>query len=179
MCSGGAYTEGESIHATQLTLPEIRAAVEEAKAAERRVAAHALPEMAIQNALDAGVDTVEHAALLSDDNLVSFKRTGAFMIPTLAPYYLMATRGSETGVPGYAVAKSKQVIESYPSSLRRAFAAGILIALGTDAGAPQLPHPSVPFEAWLWKAEAGVPRQQSCVRQLWAPEHWDSQIRSV
>jgi len=157
MCSGGAYTEGESIHATQLTVPEIRAAVEEAKVAERRVAAHALPERAIQNALDAGVDTVEHAALLSDENLSSFKRTRAFMIPTLAPYFLMATRGSENGVPDYAVAKSKQVMESYPTSLRKAFAAGILIALGTDAGSPQLPHPSVPFEAWLWKAEAAVP----------------------
>lgn len=109
MCSGGAYTRGESIHATQLTPAEIRAAVEEARAAERRVAAHALPEQAIQNALEAGVTTVEHAALLSERNLDTFCKTGAFMVPTLAPYHLMATRGHEAGVPDYAVAKSKQV----------------------------------------------------------------------
>jgi imidazolonepropionase-like amidohydrolase len=157
MASGGAYTKGESIRATQLTLPEIRAAVEEAHAAERRVAAHALPERAIQNALDAGVDTVEHAALLSDDNVAAFRSTQAFMIPTLAPYYLMGTRGAASGVPDYAVAKSKEVMEYYPRSLRKASAAGIQMGLGTDAGSPQIPHPGVPFEAWLWKAEAGIP----------------------
>lgn len=157
MCSGGAYTRGESIHATQLTPAEIRAAVEEAKAAERRVAAHALPEQAIQNALEAGVTTVEHAALLSKRNLDAFCTTGAFMVPTLAPYYLMATRGREMGVPDYAVVKSEQVMEHYPASLQMAFAAGVRIALGTDAGSPGIPHPTVPFEAWLWQSLANIP----------------------
>jgi len=156
MASGGAYTRGESIHATQLTPIEIRAAVEEAHTAERKIAAHALPERAIQHALEAGVDTIEHAAFLSDDNVAAFRTSTAFMIPTLAPYYLMADRGAEHGVPDYAVAKSKEVMEQYPSSLRKAFAAGLRIGLGTDAGSPQLPHPTVPFEAWLWHAEVGI-----------------------
>lgn len=156
MCSGGAYTAGESIHTTQFTPEEIRAAVQEAKRAERRVAAHALPESAILNCLDSGVDTVEHAALLSDESISAFERTGAFMVPTLAPYHLMASRGAERGVPDYAISKSVQVMEHYVSSLERAAAKGVNIALGTDAGSPMLPHPTLPYEAWLWNREAGL-----------------------
>jgi imidazolonepropionase-like amidohydrolase len=156
MGSGGAYTEGETIHATQLTPEEIRAAVEEAAIAERRVAIHALPERAIQNGLEAGVATIEHAALLSDRNIESFKAKGAFMVPTLAPYYIMATRGKERGVPEYAVIKSKQVMEHYPSSIRKALSSGVRMAMGTDSGSPDLPHPTLPYEAWLWAEVVGI-----------------------
>ena len=156
MCSGGAYTRGESIHATQLTPAEIRAAVEEAHIAERKVAAHALPERAIQNCLEAGVDTIEHSALLSDENISTYQQTQSFMIPTIAPYYIMATRGSELGVPGYAVEKSQMVMDHYITSLKMAFKAGINIGLGTDAGSPTLPHPTVPYEAWLWQQVVGL-----------------------
>jgi imidazolonepropionase-like amidohydrolase len=156
MCSGGAYTEGESIHATQLTLEEIRAATEEAHVTKRKVAAHALSEAAIQNCLEGGVDTIEHAALLGEKNILSFKETGAFMVPTIAPYYIMATRGRENGVPEYAVDKSIQVMEHYVTALKKAVSAGIPMALGTDAGSPQLPHPALPYEAWLWWKEAGL-----------------------
>lgn len=156
MGSGGAYTEGEAISHTQLTAEEIRTAVEEAAAAGRKVAVHALPPKAIQTCLEAGVYTIEHAALLNEENLVAFKRTGAFMVPTLAPYYVMAMWGLETGVPDYAVAKSKQVMDHYISSLKRAIASGINVAMGTDSGSPNLPHPTIPYEAWLWNKEAGI-----------------------
>jgi imidazolonepropionase-like amidohydrolase len=156
MGSGGAYTEGEAISHTQLTAEEILTAVEEAAAAGRKVAVHALPPKAIQTCLEAGVYTIEHAALLNEENLAAFKRTGAFMVPTLAPYYVMAMWGLETGVPDYAVAKSKQVMDHYISSLKRAIASGINVAMGTDSGSPNLPHPTIPYEAWLWNKEAGI-----------------------
>jgi len=156
MCSGGAYTEGESVHSAQLTPAEIRAAVEEAHASGRRIAAHALPQLAVQNCLDAGVDTVEHSVFIGEENIRAFLRTGAFMVPTLAPYFVMAVEGEAHGVPLYAVLKSRRVMEHYGSSLQRAASMGIHLALGTDAGSPRLPHPSVPLEAWLWHKIAGV-----------------------
>ena len=156
MCSGGAYTQGESIHSMQLSREEIAAAVQTAQAAGKKVAVHALPDLAICTALEAGVDTVEHAALVSDKGLKLFQDTNAFMVPTLAPYYLMAKQGAENGVPEYAVAKSKQVMERYTVSLKNAFSRGIRLALGTDAGSPQIPHPTVPYEAWLWHHKAAI-----------------------
>ncbi len=156
MCSGGAYTKGESIHATQLTPAEIRAAVDEAHAAERRVAAHALPERAIQNCLEAGVDTIEHGALLTAKNVETFRQSGAFLVPTLAPYHIMASQGAQRGVPEYAVEKSKTVMNHYLASLKTASGSGVNLALGTDGGSPTLPHPTLPWEAWLWYREAGL-----------------------
>ena len=156
MCSGGAYTQGEEIYSMQLSSKEIHIAVQTAKAAGKKVAVHALPELAIKTSLEAGVDTVEHAALLSDKTLQLFKRTGAFMVPTLAPYYLMAEQGAENGLPDYAVTKSKEVMAHYTISLKRAIATGVNIALGTDAGSPQILHPSLPYEAWLWHSKVGI-----------------------
>ncbi|GAK59091.1 aryldialkylphosphatase [Candidatus Vecturithrix granuli] len=156
MCSGGAYTQGESIHAMQFSDKEIHIAVQTAKAAGKKVAAHALPDLAVKTCLEAGVDTIEHAALINDKSLHLFKRTGAFMVPTLAPYYLMATQGAEYGVPNYAVIKSQQVMEQYITSLKKVVSTGVNLALGTDAGSPQLPHPALPYEAWLWYKEAGL-----------------------
>jgi imidazolonepropionase-like amidohydrolase len=156
MGSGGAYTEGEAITHTQLTAEEIRVAVEEAAAAGRKVAVHALPPKAIQTCLEAGVHSIEHGALLSEENIAALKRTGAFMVPTLAPYYVMAMWGLETGVPDYAVAKSKQVMDHYLGSLKRAISSGINVAMGTDSGSPNLPHPTMPYEAWLWNRQAGI-----------------------
>jgi imidazolonepropionase-like amidohydrolase len=156
MGSGGAYTQGESIHSMQLSQEEISVAVQTARAAGKKTAIHALPDLAICTALEAGVDTVEHAALVSGKGLELFQRTQAFMVPTLAPYYLMAVQGDRHGVPDYAVAKSRQVMEQYASSLKSAFDRGIRVALGTDAGSPQIPHPTAPYEAWLWHHEAGI-----------------------
>ena len=78
------------------------------------------------------------------------------MFPTLAPYYLMATQGAEHGVPDYAVTKSQQVMEHYITSLKKVVSTGVNLALGTDAGSPQLPHPALPYEAWLWHKEVGL-----------------------
>lgn len=156
MASGGAYTPGESIHATQMAPDEIQAAVDEAHRAHRRIAAHALNAAAIGNVLTAGVDTVEHGALANDDNIFAFSETGAYLIPTLSPYFLMAQKGEEMGVPDYAVAKSKNVMEHYAQTMQRAVAADINIGLGTDAGSPGIPHACVAFEAWIWERVCGL-----------------------
>ena len=156
MCSGGAYTKGESIWATQMTVEEIRAAVDEAGIAERRVAAHALPPRAITNCLEAGVNTIEHAPFIEDEHIDLFKKNNSFMVPTLAPYYLMAARGPELGVPDYACQKSVAVMESYLPSIRKAASQGVNLAVGTDSGSPALLHPTIPWEAWLWNREVGL-----------------------
>jgi imidazolonepropionase-like amidohydrolase len=47
-------------------------------------------------------------------------------------------------------------MESYFSTLKKAVASGVNMAVGTDAGSPQLPHPTLPYEVWLWNKEAGI-----------------------
>src|SRR5207237_9461787 len=66
MATGGVYTEGEEPGSPQLTVEEMRAAVEEAHKAGRRVAAHAEGLQGILNAIDAGVDTLANGHLLDE-----------------------------------------------------------------------------------------------------------------
>jgi len=156
MCSGGAYGEHEDITDTQLTPEEIRAAVMAAHAAGKRVAAHALPAAAIINAANAGADTIEHAALPDEAALQAIMTSGSTVVPTLSPYHGMSLCGPEAGVPMAAILKSRRIMDAYAANLQRFFQAGIPVALGTDAGSPNLPHPVVPHEINLWIREANI-----------------------
>lgn len=156
MASGGAYTQGESIYSPQLTPDEVRAAVDEAHRAHKRIAAHALNPEAIRVALQAGVDTIEHGALATDENLALFAETGAHLIPTLSPYFVMARIGERLGVPDFAIEKSKQVMEKYIGVMSDAFRARIKVGLGTDGGSPSIPHSCVALEGWIWSSQCGI-----------------------
>ncbi len=156
ICSGEASPGEESIRMMQLSQEEIQIAVQTAKAANKKTAAHALPEIAIKACLEAGVDSIEHAALADEKNLTMFTRTGTFMVPTLAPYHARATRTAEIGTSTASVNKSQQVMRYYRALLKKAVAVGVNMALGSNAGVALLPHPALPYEAWLWQAEAGI-----------------------
>ncbi len=60
--SGGVLSRGDSPGAAQFTIEELKAAVEEAHAAGRKVAAHAHGAQGIKNAIVAGVDSIEHGS---------------------------------------------------------------------------------------------------------------------
>jgi imidazolonepropionase-like amidohydrolase len=66
MASGGAGTPGELATSPQLSLAELRAAVEEAHDAGKPASAHALATPGIHNAIEAGIDCVEHGVFLDD-----------------------------------------------------------------------------------------------------------------
>ncbi len=156
MCSGGAYGEHEDITDTQFTVEEIQAAVQAAHAAGRRVAAHALPAAAIRNATIAGADTIEHAPLVDDETMALLAQHGTTVVPTLAPYHTMSACGPDDGVPMSAILKSRRIMQAYATHLQAYFQRGIPVALGTDAGSPNIPHPVVPHEINLWIRDAGV-----------------------
>src|SRR5207244_12904075 len=84
LAPGGALTPGPSPGATQLTPEELRAGVEEAARAGRRVAAHAHGAEGMKNALRAGVHSIEHGTLLDDEALDLFLERRAFLVPALS-----------------------------------------------------------------------------------------------
>jgi imidazolonepropionase-like amidohydrolase len=75
MASGGVYGHAEEPGSPQLTVEEMRPAVEEAHKAGRKAAAHAYSVEAINNALEAGVDSVEHGSFLDRETCESRERT--------------------------------------------------------------------------------------------------------
>jgi imidazolonepropionase-like amidohydrolase len=151
--TGGVMTPGVDPGSAQLTLDEVRAAIEEARKAGRRTAAHAQGSDGIANCLEAGITTIEHGIFLTDPLCRRMARDGVALVPTLIAPAAIAGGGLAAGIPEFAVRKSEVVREPHLESFRLALRLGVPIAAGTDAGTPLNPHGTmVPELALMVKA---------------------------
>lgn len=136
--TGGVLTPGVSPGALQMTPEEIRAAVREARAAGRPVAAHAHGGEGIKEAIRAGVTTVEHASYVDEEAVELFRRHRTHAVSTLLASVRQVEHLAE--VPRYVAEKIQHHIERERRSIRWLIDAGVPIAAGTDAGTPFNPH---------------------------------------
>ncbi|MFR4287115.1 MAG: amidohydrolase family protein [Enterococcus italicus] len=134
MATGGVSIDGEQPTDVQLSVEEMKAAVDEAHHKGRTACAHAQGTQGIKNAIIAGVDSIEHAIYLDDEAIEMLKEHGTFVVPTLvAPW---AINQHTDLLPEFMVKKSLEVQEAHFKSIGRAAKAGVKIAMGTDAGTP-------------------------------------------
>jgi imidazolonepropionase-like amidohydrolase len=133
MASGGAGTAGELPTQAQLSMAEIRAAVDVAHDAGKPVAAHALATEGITRAVEAGVDTIEHGVFLDDRAIELMLRQNVALCPTISVYPRIIGRGPAGGESDFVIERSKALVAPHLESLRRAVAAGVRIVFGTDA----------------------------------------------
>ena len=134
---GTAVAQG----APELSVDEMRAACIEAHLQGRRVCAHAISAESIKNAVEAGVDTIEHGCLADQEALEMMAARGRYLICTLLPYYNQAHLAREQGYPDDVSAPSLSLMERYPQVVREALSLGVPVALGSDCGIWQLtPH---------------------------------------
>ncbi|HEX5480971.1 MAG TPA: amidohydrolase family protein [Dehalococcoidia bacterium] len=134
--TGGVLSPSDEPGHTAFTPEEIGVMVYEARAAGKTCMAHAQGTQGIRNAVEAGVESIEHGIYLDDALIEDMKRRGTFLVPTLvAPVWVLrhAERAPGTVLP-QSVRKTKEVMESHRESFRRAAAAGVRIAMGTDSG---------------------------------------------
>jgi len=143
IATGGVMTPGVEPGSPQLTLEEMRAAIEEATKAGRRTAAHAQGSTGIADAIEAGITTIEHGIFLTDEIVAAMKRKGVFLVATLAAPAAISAGGLAAGIPDYMVRKSDAVVTAHVASFRRAHEAGVRIAAGADSGTPLNPHGSL------------------------------------
>jgi imidazolonepropionase-like amidohydrolase len=123
--------DGTMIVPPTFTLEEIQALVEEAHDKGHKVSCHAFGGKGLRNCLAAGVDTIEHAVQLSDDDIQQFKIKGIYLIPTLYHYQIEREHDAKK-YGGHTVAAVSE------PNFRRAVAAGVKIAFGTGVG--PFPH---------------------------------------
>jgi imidazolonepropionase-like amidohydrolase len=159
MASGGVYGHAEEPGSPQLTVEEMQAGVEEAHKAGRRVAAHAYSVQAIENALDAGVDSIEHGSFIGRKTARRMRESGTYLVPTMSVYAAMDARGPELGAPEYIRRKTAEVRDASREAFRLAHEAGVKIAAGTDCGAPGHPHGTLPGELGLMVEAGATPLQ--------------------
>ena len=131
--TGGVMSKGDDPNASQYTRDEMKAIVEEAHRLGRKVAAHAHGAEGVSWASDAGVDSIEHGHLMDDSSIATLKKNGTYIVPTL---YLMDWNRENLGkrnAPDYVVRKMQAVSAVGQDTLKKAFAAGVKVAFGTDA----------------------------------------------
>lgn len=136
MPSGGIASTGDDPRAQTMTNEEMQVAVETAHALGMKVAAHIYPAAAIENAVRAGVDSVEHGSFATAQTFALMKQHGTYLVPTLTVYdvfYAVARDHPELLPPGTApkeLANDLLPKKNLPLALK----SGVKIAYGTDIG---------------------------------------------
>jgi len=133
-CSGGVMSHTGIAGAQHYSDEELRAIVDEAHRRGLRVAAHTHGADAVRAAVEAGIDCIEHGFLIDDDAIALMIKRGTFLVATtfLADGMDVANAAPELQ------AKAAEIFPRARDSIRAAIAAGVKIAVGTDA--PAIPH---------------------------------------
>src|SRR6202158_3796917 len=130
--TGGVLSKGDDPNASQYTLEELKAIVADAHRLGRKVAAHAHGAQGVIWASEAGVDSVEHGHLMNDEAIATLKKNGTYLVPTL---YLMdwnRENAAKANLPDFARQKMALVSAQGKQNIKKAFEAGVKIAMGTD-----------------------------------------------
>ena len=132
--TGGVFSKTDSVGAQQMSLDEVKAVVDEAHMLGMRVAAHAHGTSGINDALRAGVDTIEHASLADEESFKLAKAKGAwFDMDIYNDDYILA-EGEKNGVFAESLAKERLIGRKQRETFRAAHAAGVKMLFGTDGG---------------------------------------------
>jgi imidazolonepropionase-like amidohydrolase len=134
--SGGIASTGDDPRQQLMTNEEMRVAVETAHSLGMKVAAHIYPAATIENAVRAGVDSVEHGSFATAQTFALMRAHGTYLVPTLSVYevfYTVAREHPELLTPGTA---QKEIANDLlpKKNLALAVKSGVKIAYGTDLG---------------------------------------------
>ena len=155
MATGGVMSPGMNEDETQLEEDEMASAIREAHKVGKKTAAHAHGASGILNAVKAGIDSIEHGSYIDDECIELMLRKNTALVPTLAVDYFMFKMGKDRGIAKKKKKKGKRAHEHHIKGFLKAWEAGVLIGVGTDAGTPFNPHDGTYMELVLMN-ELGV-----------------------
>jgi imidazolonepropionase-like amidohydrolase len=164
--TGGASSRpGHGPRDGAFNLDEMQALTDEAHALDRRVMCHALGGRGLRIAIEAGADSIEHGCYLNEEPelLDTMAERGIFFVPTFAVYEY-----HRKSPLAHVRERAQHLQEPHAESLRRAFAAGVKIAGGTDAGGHG--HPSNAMEIECLVKAGLTPLQALRAATGWAAE---------
>lgn len=132
--TGGVLSKGTSIGAQQFTFEEMQAIVDEAHQLGMKVAVHAHGEQGIRTAIRAGVDSVEHSSLISDEGIRLALENGTILSMDIYVSDYILSEGEAAGILPESLEKERQVGKAQRERFQAAVEAGVPIAFGSDAG---------------------------------------------
>lgn len=133
LATGAVLTHGSKPAAEEFTPEELVAAVDEARKFGLRVAAHAHGAEGIKNAVRAGVASIEHGTFLDDEGIALMKQRGTYFVADLYDGDFIQAEGKRLGMPEEFLEKNAQTADTQRRNFRKAAAAGVKMAYGTDS----------------------------------------------
>ena len=134
IASGAVFAFGGVPGSPEMTREEIAAVVEVAHANGVKVTAHAHGAQSIKDAILAGVDSIEHASLADDEAIALAAERGVAFSMDVYNGTFTAEVGKTLGYPDEFMRKNEETTEAQRIVFEKAYAAGVPILYGTDAG---------------------------------------------
>ncbi len=132
--TGGVLSNVAGGLGRQMTPEEMKAIIDTAHSFGRKVAAHSHAAEGTKAALAAGVDTIDHGSFLDDEAVALFKTKNAWLVPTMIAPVAALAQARAGQLPPATIPKAEAAGAAMLASHKRAIAAGVKIAFGTDTG---------------------------------------------
>src|SRR5438270_1371007 len=134
--SGGVLSLADEVDTPQFTPAEMAALVDESHRLRKKVAVHCHSDQAAKEAIEAGVDSIEHGSFMKPETLTLMKNKGTYLTPTLMAAEWIIQKMSN--YPPALQAKAKAAYDARSEMFRNAVKMGVKISFGTDAAV--FPH---------------------------------------
>lgn len=134
---------GKILSVANFSFEEVQAIVDEARLKGLKVACHAYDGPGLHYCIDAGVASIEHGIQLDDDAIKKMVAKGTYLVPTLQ-VYCCALEKADLAMSGGKTSR----LAIHETSFKKALAAGVKIAFGTDAGSFLHGTQAIEFE-WM------------------------------
>lgn len=132
--SGGVASPTDPVWMPQYTREEIEAAVYEAGTRRKYVMAHCHTDDGARRCLEAGVRSIEHCTMITEDTarLIKQAEGKAYAVPTLAVLEQLLQHGPDLGLYAESLEKAREVSNHAYASLEYLYRSGARIGMGTD-----------------------------------------------
>jgi imidazolonepropionase-like amidohydrolase len=132
MASGGVISQHDDPNVVAYSHEEFRAMVDETHRHKKKITVHAHSDNAIRAAVEAGVDSVEHGTLMSEDTARLMAKKGTYYVPTLYVLDWIVETSAKGGVTKSTLDKAKQIVAQHDNAVRLAQKHGIKLVIGSD-----------------------------------------------
>lgn len=151
------FKKGAVTSPPQMMAEEIDELTASARELGRQTLAHASGAEGIENAIEGGVDSVEHGFFVTAEQLAKMRDRQTAWAPTFAPVQQQVIHAGRMGWPEQTVDQLKRILSGHAASLVRAHALGVPIVAGSDAGSYGVRHGLGLLEEMESMERAGLP----------------------
>lgn len=147
------FEQGKVTAKPQMDVEEVRELVDSAHSRGKQTFAHASGDDGIENAIEGGVDSVEHGFFIRDDQLARMRDRDIAWVPTFTPVQVQVDHADRMGWNEETVGHLKGILDAHSESLVKAREMGVTVIAGSDAGSCGVAH-GLGFLAELERMEA-------------------------